>query len=258
MENTPTTIIHHSADFDGLFCREIAKKFLPSASVIGWNYGDPKIKMPEGSVYIMDLSPECIEGMTPMSPELVRITWIDHHKTAIAKWPETTRGYRIDGVAACRLAWQWFACGYSPNQEHAIVNNLSGCLPTKEEFVSRDVTEPWAVRLAGEYDIWDKRDPWAETFQYALRSVEVMWHRLLDREEGYVNHLLELGKPVQVYATKTDEGICKSKTWLMPWEGLKFLCLNSARFNSKVFAAKDNPETGHDALYRLGERLAAI
>ena len=32
-----TTVIHHSADFDGLFCREIARKFLPGAELIGWN-----------------------------------------------------------------------------------------------------------------------------------------------------------------------------------------------------------------------------
>lgn len=37
-------------------------------------------------------------------------------------------------------------------------------------------------------------------------------------------------------------------SWLMNWEGLKFLCLNCGPFNSLTFAAKDVPETGHDAL----------
>jgi len=36
------------------------------------------------------------------------LVWIDHHKSAIEKYGATTPGYRIDGVAACRLAWQWF------------------------------------------------------------------------------------------------------------------------------------------------------
>ena len=35
-----TTVIHHSADFDGIFCREIARKFLPDAELIGWDFGD--------------------------------------------------------------------------------------------------------------------------------------------------------------------------------------------------------------------------
>jgi len=34
-----TTVIYHRADFDGLFCREIARKFLPGAELIGWDGG---------------------------------------------------------------------------------------------------------------------------------------------------------------------------------------------------------------------------
>jgi len=35
------------------------------------------------------------------------LIWIDHHKSAMEKWDNGPEGYRIDGVAACRLAWQW-------------------------------------------------------------------------------------------------------------------------------------------------------
>ena len=52
-------VIYHSKDFDGIFCREIAKKFIPDAEFIGWDYGDPKLPYPaEGTVYVLDLSPE--------------------------------------------------------------------------------------------------------------------------------------------------------------------------------------------------------
>jgi uncharacterized protein len=34
----------------------------------------------------------------------------------------------------------------------------------------------------------------------------------------------------------------------MQWEGLNFLCINTARFNSLIFASRDVPDTGHDAL----------
>lgn len=103
-----TTVIYHRSDFDGIFCREIAHHFLPDAELIGWEYGDiePAVA-PDGRLYIMDLS---VPGLMA-HPNLV---WIDHHKSAIDKYPATIRGVRIDGVAACRLAWQWFSHPDSP------------------------------------------------------------------------------------------------------------------------------------------------
>lgn len=247
-----TTVIYHSADYDGIFCREIAKKFLPDAELIGWNFGDARIKMPDGEVYILDLSPDCIEGIAGLGQTacidernfLKRIVWIDHHRTSIEKWPSSIRGYRIDGVAACRLAWQWFA----PRNRGG---EMPLHLPLKEDFINRKVSEPLAVLLAGEYDIWDKRDSRAELMQYGLRCFTLTptgWDNLLTKDDDFLKEILKAGDVAQFYAQHVDESICKSRTWLMEWEGLKFLCLNSARFNSLVFAARDVPETGHDAL----------
>lgn len=245
----PITVIYHSADHDGIFCREIARRFLGEKDVefIGWNYGDPKIEFPkEGTVYILDLSPEAIDGAW----DIHRLIWIDHHKTAIERYPEVTPGFRIDGVAACRLTWSWFALmqNWDPREIHP-----NTCLPTKQEFIDHIPTEPLAVRLAGEYDIWDKRDPRAETFQFGIRLVDIgsdFWEALLSPDavgEKAVEDTLANGLPIQRYSSRIDASTCK-RTWLMKWHGLVFLCLNSARFNSSVFEAKDVPETGHDAL----------
>jgi len=252
------TVIYHSADFDGIFCREIARKFLPPDTMfIGWDYKDPKIPFPyEGTVYVLDLSPECFEELEggDYSERYKRTIWIDHHKTAIEKFNATIPGYRIDGVAACRLAWQWFAA-------HLI--NEAG-LPSKQMFVDRKVPEPLAVRLAGEYDIWDKRDERADTFQYGLRSKELTeedWKWLLTIHDNMkqgeyalaktglaVDTLLQDGRLLQRYSQKLDADLVNYKSFLVEWEGLKFLCLNTGRFNSLTFAAKDVLETGHDAL----------
>ncbi len=238
-----TTVIYHSADYDGIFCREIARKFMPDAELIGWNFGDPLIPFPkDGTVYILDLSPDCLLAQVPNPPNTdckSRMIWIDHHKTSIDKWDAGIPGYRIDGVAACRLAWQWFS---------GFVNKFGNDTPQKADYVERRVEEPLAVRLAGEYDIWDKRDPDAETFQYSLRTVDPDWNKLLTSEPLYTEDLIERGRAAQTYAQKQDASICKARTWLMDWEGLKFLCVNTARFNSLFFAARDLPETGHDAL----------
>lgn len=264
-----TTVIYHSADFDGVFCREIARKFLPEAELIGWDHGDAKLPFPaEGKVYVLDLSPDCFEATkhVPGEGEVVswmdarRLIWIDHHKSSIEKWPTDIPGYRIDGVAACRLAWQWFSLmAATPNPEQF-------ALPDRQHFYDRQVQEPLAVRLAGEYDIWDKRDPNAETFQYGLRSRELTpfdWQELLSEKivpatagtgmdisetDLLTTSLLQSGHTLQRYQQRNDAGIVSHRSFMVDFQGLKFLALNTARCNSLTFAAKDVPETGHDAL----------
>lgn len=266
------TVIYHSADFDGIFCREIAKKFLGTEGVqyIGWNFGDAPIQLPiNGELVVMDLPVDKPFGLKfangyaewpdgkgqPIDRvDWAKFTWIDHHKSSIETHPKEIPGYRIDGVAACRLAWQWFSGLHS-----ADLAGMGVELPAKQDFIDRKVEEPLAVRLAGEYDIWDKRDPDAETFQYALRLQELLpehWGAMLSIAgdgAGIVCNLLEKGRIAQQYAQGVDKSICDSLTWIMEWEGLKFLCVNHARFNSLFFASKDLPETGHDAL--LGFRF---
>lgn len=244
----PATVVYHSADYDGIFCREIAKRFLTrqgyNLELIGWNHGEKPVVIEDGRpVYVMDLPPTCVADS--INPN--QIIWIDHHKTSIEQASGYYKGYRIDGVAACRLAWQWFAL---------IEKNA---LPTLQDFLDRKVDEPLAVRLAGEYDVWDKRDPRAEMFQYVARVYEYRerlkhdWYSL-DRLFGMSDSEIDtevqhgIGMGAYYYAKKVDEDICLHKTWIMQWEGLMFLTVNSARFNSLLFEALDQPDTGHDAL----------
>lgn len=238
-----TKVIYHRADFDGIFCREIAKKFLPSAELIGWDYGDP---IPDGitdddELYMLDIS---VDGLM----DHPHLTWIDHHKSAIEKFGNAIVGYRIDGVAACRLAWQWFTNRPSDPQP-------GDEMPTKEDYVERRVNEPFAVRLAGEYDIWDKRDERAELFQHGLRSQELTdtnWSDLLHPEHtiGFahlVQVLLTNGRAIQHHVTKQNESIIKAAGFTIEFEGLKFLACNHARYNSHLFTAGLTEE--HDACF---------
>lgn len=245
-----TTVIYHSADYDGIFCREIARKFLPDAELIGWNFGDSKIPLPKtGPVYVFDLPIECLDvdlALKDYGKEWHRISWIDHHKTSIDKWDSglsKLTGLRIDGVAACRLAWQYFT---KLNRGESI-STL-----TKQLFIDRKVEEPIAVRLAGEYDIWDKRDPDAETFQYGLRGRELtnqIWNTLLSFNGGkLVENMLSEGASIQRYQQNIDSDLVKYRSYRLTFEGLKFIVLNTGRFNSLTFSALDIPETGHDAL----------
>jgi len=201
-------VLYHRSDYDGIFCREIAKKFLPDATLIGWDFADTPVDFPtEGIVYVLDLPPEQPFGRELAFEEKERVIWIDHHASSLAQTINRMtgykfKGYRIDGVAACRLAWQ-----YLKEKDPQWITHLDG-FPTKEDFIERRVTEPVAVRLAGGYDIWDKRDPNAELFQHGLRSKELTdhdWSEMLSIKTStppIVRQLLENGKVLQHAITK--------------------------------------------------------
>lgn len=236
-----TIVIYHKADFDGIFCHEIAKRHFEKiqwpSEYIGWDYGDPvPIVAPEDKIYMLDIS---VDGLM----DHPNLNWVDHHKSAIDKYPKTIQGYRIDGVAACRLAWQYFGG----------INNWAGDgIPSKQDFVDRKVIEPWAVRLAGEYDIWDKRDPDAEIFQHGLRSqsLENLWEHLLSFTEiasTVVRSLLAQGQSIHYAQTHQNESIIKAAGFTIQFEGLTFLACNHARYNSHLFAAGLKPE--HDGCF---------
>jgi len=251
-----TIVIHHSADFDGLFCREIARKFLPDATFIGWDFGDKPLVIPDGPIYVLDLPIDRVFGFDyakignargPKHP--AGLVWIDHHKSSIDSHPKDIAGYRIDGVAACRLAWQWFLLHEAWDQREL---HPPADLPSKQDFVDRTISEPMAVRLAGEYDIWDKRDPNAELFQHGLRSLELTeekWKQLLnpDYSPFIVGELLKSGQSVQYAQTQQNASIITEMGFTFQWEGLTFLACNHARYNSHLFTAGLKPE--HDACY---------
>jgi uncharacterized protein len=243
-DSKPKTIviIHHSADYDGLFCREVALRHFRSHAgpviPMGWDYGDDVPDVPrECDLYMLDIAVPQLIG----HPGLV---WIDHHKSAIGQYPSTIKGYRIDGVAACRLAYQYFgdeASGLPGSTQH-----------TKEDFDYRRVSEPLAVTLAGEYDVWNHSpsDHDDIVFQFGLdaqRSLD--WEHLLTMQaEHYVTEILAAGRAARECARKRNADIIKARSFVHEFEGLKFLTLNTARCDSSTFEARDVPDTGHDAL----------
>ena len=259
-----TLVVYHSADFDGIACREVARRFLlanPDNHVrfVGWNFGDPPVAIKDDDeILVMDLPLDRVFGFkiedliadAGMPPAYkigaANVTWIDHHKTSIDTHPRDIPGYRVDGVAACRLAYAWFF------RQSMFPEPDKQPLPTYANFFERQVTEPIALTLIGEHDVWDHRDPRALRLQYGLRAydLEAVWPRLLHLDDSPIElmPLMEAGIYCERYARNVDASVCEHRTFLLEWEGLRWLCLNSARFNSQSFAARDTRETGHDAL----------
>lgn len=227
MSAQSTVVIYHRADFDGIFCREIAKWALgrAGAEYIGWDYGDPVPLIGDNitSIYILDLS----------VPELMldpRVVWIDHHKSAIERYPASIPGWRLDGVAACRLTWRWF---FGPQSSRGVT--------PRESFVLRRVPEPMAVTLAGEYDIWDKHDPQTDMFQMGLRGAEVDFSKLLRDDLAYFDEIVQRGKALLYAQQEADQWTMRELAYTVEWAGLRWLAVNSGRASSDLFKSGLRP-----------------
>jgi hypothetical protein len=264
-------IVYHSEDFDGKLSNEVCRYWLnrlhPNANIhsYGWDYGRPvptplhKWWDPNAgdqfsnewslydAIYIVDLSVDELMARTDLDEKII---WIDHHKSAIEKWdnPLVERlvimGYRIDGVAACRLCWQWFvnSAGYL------------GVLPSKQDFIDRNVQEPALIRLAGEYDIWDHRNPNGKFLQFGLRSIddaefrELLMAQFLGLDDHHLAAVIETGVSIKSYCDKMADEYSAAYAHTIKWEGLTFCALNiGQRGNSDLLKGGIKPE--HDACF---------
>lgn len=226
-----TLVITHSADLDGHCSQAIAKRALGStASYIGWDYKDP---IPDTSsyarVYLIDVSFPPAE----MQARVGKLIWIDHHASAIKDNLTTYAGLRIDGVAACRLAWQWFFGDKSA---------------AKASYIERKVLEPHAVTLLGEHDIFNHEDPNTFPFQYAMQAEESPdWETLLASnmtnlstfaaKSGPVKDLIERGRPIQQYLKVTQAELSEEAGYDAEFEGLKLRVMNTPQKGSMQFDA---------------------
>lgn len=235
----PTLVLHHSADLDGLCSRAIAHRALgDTADYVGWDYGqDVPDLAPYSRVYVIDIS---LPPAT-MSANAEKIVWLDHHATAIKSCPSYLAGTRIDGVAACRLAWQWF------NGDRKA---------TKQDYVDRKVMEPRAVQLLGEFDIWDKHDPETDPFQYGAQAEKSpRWDAALCLEgtsadgdgltpSHYVDQVVDRGRAVLNYLDTINAKLIADRGFDVDFEGRRFLALNISIKGSMQFASGIKPE--HD------------
>lgn len=230
-------VIYHKADYDGQFSGDICRFFLEQhgyeVDMYPYDYGEPD-PIPDGlhqtydRIYMVDLSSDDYLAH-PIHP---RIVWIDHHKTAIEKYSSNIPGLRIDGVAACRLCWQWF------NIDPAV-----GLQDFKDNYINRCVIEPEIVRLAGEYDVWDKRDQRAEVLQYGLKAQSYSLYESLvywkdhgpmaidDRLES----LLNAGESARKYADSINKDILSLYGQKIRFYGMTFLSMNWPARSSLAF-----------------------
>ncbi len=110
--------IYHSRDLDGWVSGALIKEKYPDAKMIGYDYGEEfpwhLIDDFDERIIMADVSLP-IDDMIKLS-ELVngQMTWIDHHKTAIAEMEDVLEVFYqvVDSkYAACELVWAYFNVG---------------------------------------------------------------------------------------------------------------------------------------------------
>lgn len=246
-----TLVIYHSADFDGKFsgavCLHWLKKMGNDVTLVGWDFGDPQIDIDDWmdfntEVYVVDLPLECMAE--PTDAGHMNLIWIDHHKSSIEKYGDGFDGLRMDGVAACRLAWQWF------------LDPIGAEAMAKTAYTDRCVSEPLALTLAGEYDVWDKRDPRADQFQFGLYGETWTPERLTltfftpespdEARDMYVAKYCEDGAAIMKWQKVFATSVCKHRGYMVELGGNRYWCLasvharNSSWFPNEVVPVDAN------------------
>lgn len=222
-------VIYHKADYDGKFSAAVALqallpvKYKEQALVLHpWDYQDPTPTIPNGvDLYMLDISVEPLMDY----PGLI---WIDHHISAINKYPKSIRGLRIDGVAACRLCWSYFV--HSPPPRLAL------------SFRNRSVHEPLALTLAGEFDVFDLHDDRTVPFQFGLEaeginSPEALALLLNDSGNYGVEKFVGIGRSAYKWQQQFAEKVLSEYGYIVELDGLHFLCLMSVHARSSLWFA---------------------
>ncbi len=173
MSNKNVAVFYHKADLDGLMSGVVAKYYLTprcnTVDLIPINYKDDFEKaLPHPTTFYEDIYIIDVSDAEFMEKHGDKIIYIDHHKWAMDTMPKVKDRHCIDGVAACRLAFDYLTGG--PDY----------VFHTKEHFVERvNPLEPLCVAILGEFDIWDKESPLAERLNYGqelrFSSVEFLF-----------------------------------------------------------------------------------
>lgn len=265
-----SVILYHQADLDGVLSGVIAKYYLSlrheTVEAIGSDYHLPiNIEALDkfDNIYVIDFSnKELFESKLAK-----KIIWIDHHASAIEEFrPLKLNQFCIDGVAACRLAFQFFT-------------NINYSMLDKEDFFARKVQEPFVITLAGEFDIWDLTSPCARPFNFGIAdlsfsNIDILFKSTKsilcpgprkNRDESYLEELIEKlasidgREPKRIYnAIQRGKGVVdyiNSTSYRVP---PNFVIIDGKRgrvFNTHVFSSLVHTNTENEDFIMVWSHL---
>jgi len=219
--------IYHMADHDGKGSAAIVKRTLENVKCVGYNY-DLQIPYEEiekhDEIVMCDVSFP-IEYMFELN-EKKKLTWIDHHVSAITKYDEMMatgkykpiEGLRRSGTAAIVLTWEYYH--------------------EKEEV-------PEVVKLLGLNDIFDLRDKRVRPFEYAVQAMGVnrpedkVWDKLLSPDFD-IDETVKNGEAILNFIKVRNFRLSRGMSFETHINGLRCICANMARGYSEFFDSLDN------------------
>lgn len=227
--------IYHNNDLDGLTSGAIVKRKFPDCKLIGWDYGNPIVQVPDSEEVIMIDVTFPIEDMKNLGIGR-QLTVIDHHVSfkkeydeRVDVWDKFLYIYKA-GIAACEIAWKY----YFPDEKL-----------------------PKAVELLSKYDTWRENGTkeWDEEilpFQYYMRletpNVEKYPTYFLEngkdehgfdlRGDMYVEEAIADGALLVKYQQVQNGKLMEKFSFERTFKGLKAICVNQAFSSSITFQDK--------------------
>jgi len=188
---------------------------------------------PGEKIYIVDYSIEPRE-----MDELLKITsdviWIDHHRTAIEKYanyPHEIKGIRVDGVAACMLAYYYL---------FKMINKNDSEIKPFDLAVTKNAPE--FTKYIADWDVWafeygDDTKYFQTAFNaydFSPQSDEWEWLHF-----GGYDKLINEGKTMTKYRDGWAKSYCEAKGFETDFEGYKCFAVNLGLCNSEYFNSID-------------------
>ncbi len=183
---------------------------------------------PNEQVYIVDfsISPDEMRELLGITK---KVTWIDHHKTAIEKYKDfehPIRGVRIDGIAGCVLTYVYI---------HHMTSRGCGDIKPFDKVMLKDV--PLFTMLVGDRDVWSWH--YGEQTKYFYAGLQLydtspssdVWCEVL--LEG-TKKFEEQGKIVEQFKKIQREYLTKTYSFEIELEGYKGIACNS-KDSSELF-----------------------
>ena len=192
---------------------------LEPTDMIPINYKDDfpfDIIKPDEDVVIVDFSLQKEGEFERLLKITDRITWIDHHKTAIEKHRnmQHLRGLRKDDEAGCVLTWK---------------------------FYNSDKSIPRIVELLGDYDIWafkfgedtNKLQAGIRLYGNGMPPECSLWE---DYFKGIaIDVLIRDGETALKYRDSYYQSLIKGWSFYVEFEGYKAICCNAGSVSSQLF-----------------------
>jgi oligoribonuclease NrnB/cAMP/cGMP phosphodiesterase (DHH superfamily) len=184
-------------------------------------------------VYIVDfsISPEEMDKLLGITP---RVTWIDHHKSAIEKYngyKREIRGVRHqNNIAGCALTYIYLT-----------QMTKYGEGPIKEFDKSMYKEVPYFTQLVSDWDSWTfdhgNNSRWFTLGSQTedTKPTSHFWHDLSFGGYDATSKIIERGKVIEKYRDNWAAGYIKGYGFETDFEGLNCFALNLGKSNSDYF-----------------------